>query len=111
MSKSNVHPDHYKVAGRDRQGEDILQARHKQERAQILARERFETRLTTPAGSAPTSKPAAVEAPAAKPSARKKATTTRGAAKTAVKKTAKTGAGKAAARKPTVRRRTVAKAK
>jgi hypothetical protein len=29
MSKHNVNPDHYKVAGRDRQGEDIHQARHK----------------------------------------------------------------------------------
>lgn len=25
MSKSNVHPDHYKTAGRERQGENVLQ--------------------------------------------------------------------------------------
>ena len=31
MSKKiNVNPDHYKVAGRERQGEDILQEEHKQ---------------------------------------------------------------------------------
>src|SRR5688572_10791294 len=36
MSKSNVNPNHYKVAGRERQGEDILQTRHKQKRAQSL---------------------------------------------------------------------------
>jgi hypothetical protein len=29
MSKSNVNPNHYKVAGRERQGEDILQGVHK----------------------------------------------------------------------------------
>ena len=28
--KSNVNPDHYKTAGRERQGEDIDQAVHKQ---------------------------------------------------------------------------------
>ncbi len=32
--KNNVNPDHYKVAGRDRQGEDILQEVHKQQYAQ-----------------------------------------------------------------------------
>jgi len=111
MSKSNVHLDHYKVAGRDRQGEDILQARHKQKRAQMLARERFEPRLTTPppAGPARASKPPVEEVPAAKPSGRKKATPTRGAKKAAVKKTGKTGARQASARKPSVRRRTAAK--
>lgn len=31
MTKNiNVNPDHYKVAGRERQGEDILQEEHKQ---------------------------------------------------------------------------------
>ena len=31
MSKNiNVNPDHYKVAGRERQGEDIPQDEHKQ---------------------------------------------------------------------------------
>lgn len=30
MTKSNVNPDHYKTAGRERQGEDIVQEIHKQ---------------------------------------------------------------------------------
>ena len=42
MSKHNVNPDQYKVAGRERQGEDILQARNKQKLAQSVVRERFE---------------------------------------------------------------------
>ena len=125
MSKSNVNPDHYKIAGRERQGEDILQVRHKQKRAQMLARERFEPRLTTPSharpgraalvpgppppGPAPTS--TAKQAPSRKQTARKKATTTRGAAKAAVKKTAKTGVRGASAPKRPARRRTVAKSK
>ena len=54
MSKHNVNPNHYKVAGRDRQGEDILQAQNKQKLAQSLARERFEMQQTLPAGSLPT---------------------------------------------------------
>lgn len=36
MSKSNVNPDHYKVAGRERQGENIVQIRHKQKHARNL---------------------------------------------------------------------------
>ena len=36
MSKSNVNPNHYKVAGRERQGEDIAQARNKQEHAESV---------------------------------------------------------------------------
>ena len=125
MSKSNVNPDHYKIAGRERQGEDILQVRHKQKRAQMLAQERFEPRLTPssharpgraalvpgppPPGPAP--KSTAKQAPSRKQTARKKATTTRGAAKAAVKKPAKTGARRASAGKPSVRRRAVTKAK
>jgi hypothetical protein len=42
MSKSNVNPNHYKVAGRERQGEDIAQIRHKQKLAENLARRRAE---------------------------------------------------------------------
>ena len=34
MTKSNVNPDHYKTAGRERQGEDIVQEIHKQKFAQ-----------------------------------------------------------------------------
>ena len=40
-SKSNVNPNHYKGAGRERQGEDILQTRHKQKHAQSRVRGRF----------------------------------------------------------------------
>ena len=36
--KNNVNPDHYKVKGRDRQGEDILQGVHKQQYAQSQAK-------------------------------------------------------------------------
>jgi hypothetical protein len=42
MSKSNVNPNHYKVAGRGRQGEDIAQARNKQKLAENDARRRTE---------------------------------------------------------------------
>lgn len=42
MSKSNVNPNHYKVAGRERQGEDIAQIRYKQQLAENLARRRSE---------------------------------------------------------------------
>lgn len=34
MTKSNVNPNHYKTAGRERQGEDIMQEIHKQKFAQ-----------------------------------------------------------------------------
>lgn len=30
-TKNNVNPDHYKTAGRERQGDDIVQEIHKQE--------------------------------------------------------------------------------
>lgn len=36
--KNNVNPDHYKIAGRDRQGEDVLQEVHKQKYAQAKSR-------------------------------------------------------------------------
>lgn len=51
MSKSNVNPNHYKVAGRERQGEDILQTRHKRRHALSLARGRSapHTRTERPA--------------------------------------------------------------
>jgi hypothetical protein len=42
MSKSNVNPNHYKVAGRERQGENIAQIRYKQKLAENLARRRSE---------------------------------------------------------------------
>jgi hypothetical protein len=37
---SNVNPNHYKVAGRERQGEDILHGRHKQKHSQSVVRGR-----------------------------------------------------------------------
>ena len=51
MSKSNVNPNHYKVAGRERQGEDILQTRHKRRHALSLVRGRStpHTRTERPA--------------------------------------------------------------
>jgi hypothetical protein len=42
MSKNNVNPNHYKVAGRERQGEDIAQTRNKQKHAESLVRRRAE---------------------------------------------------------------------
>lgn len=42
MSKSNVNPNHYKVAGRERQGEDIPQIRNKQTHAESVVRRRAE---------------------------------------------------------------------
>jgi hypothetical protein len=128
MSKSNVHPDHYKIAGRERQGEDILQARHKQKRAQILARERFEPRLTTsaharpgraalvpgPPPPGPSPRSTAKQAPAGKQAAPKRAATTRGDAgatvkKATVKKTAKAGARRTSAKKSSAGRRATGK--
>lgn len=47
MSKRiNVNPDHYKVAGRERQGENIVHQRHKRELAleeKMRARQRRKT--------------------------------------------------------------------
>lgn len=37
MGKNNVNPDHYKTAGRERQGEDIVQEIHKQKYTQANA--------------------------------------------------------------------------
>jgi hypothetical protein len=36
-NKNNVNPDHYKIAGRDRQGEDILHEQNKQQYSQAKA--------------------------------------------------------------------------
>lgn len=48
-SKSNVHPDHYKVAGRGRQGEDIIQEQYKKKYREAQERAKVERR--TPKGS------------------------------------------------------------
>ncbi len=53
MSKSNVNPNHYKVAGRGRQGEDIAQARNRQKHAESLARRRAERGVAAPKTPAP----------------------------------------------------------
>ena len=42
--KSNVNPDHYKTAGRERQGEDIAQEQHRQKYAQAKAAQRKASR-------------------------------------------------------------------
>jgi len=51
--KNNVNPDHYKTAGRERQGDDIVQEIHKQEYAQAeAARQNADTTNFIP-GAAP----------------------------------------------------------
>jgi hypothetical protein len=117
MSKSNVNPNHYKVAGRERQGEDILQQRHKQKLGESLARERFEPRLPNPAYTGPGRDEFGPEAPArsfqessvkqvppTNLTARKKpAAAARSKAKAAARHAAKPGAKKRAPA-PTTRR-------
>jgi hypothetical protein len=49
--KNNVNPNHYKVRGRDRQGEDILQEVHQQEYAQAQVKgKRKDSFFPAPAG-------------------------------------------------------------
>jgi len=45
-AKNNVNPGNYKVAGRERQGEDVVQERQKQSMGQ--ARARLEKQKKTP---------------------------------------------------------------
>jgi len=73
MSKSNVNPNHYKVAGRERQGEEIAQARNKQKHAESLVRRRAEAggKVRTPAPERDTAPPATAPARAAKAATRK----------------------------------------
>ena len=113
MSKSNVNPGQYKVAGRERQGEDIAQIQNKQKLAESLVRSRFEgdERFQQPAPAeepeaggvppTPAAKPTAPEAAANKP------TTKKSAAKRATKKpaTKKRAAKKPAAKKPAAKKR------
>jgi hypothetical protein len=116
MSKSNVNPNHYKVAGRERQGEDIQQQRHKQKLAESLARERFEPRLPNPVYTGPGRDVIGPEAPAGpypessvkqvpptNLTARKKPAAARRKAKAAARHAAKPG-GKKRAPAPTTRR-------
>jgi hypothetical protein len=51
MPKSNVNPDHYKVAGRERPGEDIPQAQQKEALAKSRARARNASRTRVPPAS------------------------------------------------------------
>ena len=85
MSKSNVNPNHYKVAGRERQGEDILQTRHKRRHALSLARGR-----STP--HTRTERPALIPGPPP-----------RGAAPVRAVRTAKKGANTAARKRKVVK--------
>ena len=85
MSKSNVNPNHYKVAGRERQGEDIAQVRHKQKHAESLARRRSEpdARFQKPAPVRDPASPGVVQKRTAKKatrttSAKQQQTDTRG---------------------------------
>lgn len=49
--KSNVNPDHYKTAGRGRQGEDIVQRLHRESYTQ--AQSRSDKGATQPAAKTP----------------------------------------------------------
>jgi len=52
MSKNNnVNPGHYKVAGRERQGEDIVQDREKTKASMAEHAERVQAKRTKPSGS------------------------------------------------------------
>ena len=94
---SNVNPNHYKVAGRERQGDAILQDRHRQRLADNLARQRFESRQTPvepPAGNEDAAAVTAEDAAAvAAPTAarRQPAKPVRKAAKKAARTTARKG--------------------
>ena len=81
MSKSNVNPNHYKVAGRERPGEDILQIPHKQQQSLSMVRAR-----STP--HTRTERPALIPGPPPRGAAPIRAAVRR------VKKTSKTAAGK-----------------
>jgi hypothetical protein len=73
MSKSNVNPNHYKVAGRERQGEDIAQTRNKQKHAESVVRRRTElgARSRKPAAQDGAASPDAAPTLAAKAATRK----------------------------------------
>jgi hypothetical protein len=57
--KSNVNPDHYKTAGRERQGEDIAQEQHRQKYAQAKAAQRKASRGKSAANLIPGAPPTA----------------------------------------------------
>jgi hypothetical protein len=86
MTKSNVNPNHYKVAGRERQGEDIPQARNKQKHAESLVAAR-----TGPHARFAKTRPA----PVMRPMGADPALSATKTAKKATKKTAKKATKKA----------------
>ena len=115
MSKSNVHPGQYKVAGRERQGEDIAQVWNKQKLAESLVRSRFEgdESFQQPAPAEEAESAGAAPTRAAKPTAPKGAANkqSRSAARRATKKPSarKQTAKKPAARRPAAKKRATAK--
>lgn len=58
MTKSNVNPNHYKVAGRERQGEDIAQVKNAQKHAENVAHRRSEIGAKSQASAPPPAAPA-----------------------------------------------------
>jgi len=54
MPKNNVNPDHYKVAGRERPGEDIPQEQQKETLAKTKASARSASRTRVPPAPAET---------------------------------------------------------
>jgi hypothetical protein len=56
MSKNNVNPGQYKVAGRERQGEDIVHAREKTRASVTTHTERVQAGKSKPAGARATKK-------------------------------------------------------
>jgi hypothetical protein len=48
-TKSNVHPGQYKVAGRERQGEDVVHERQRKSLAESQARQDRQAREDAPA--------------------------------------------------------------
>jgi len=114
MSKSNVNPNHYKVAGRERQGEDIAQVRNKQTLSESLVRQRYEAGAVfqQPAPVTEAAPPAAASVPAAKETARKPTATGPVTAKRAARKqvAAKRATKKRATAKPPVTKARVKRA-
>lgn len=73
---SNVNPAHYKVKGRERQGEDVIHEMHKQAFSRQTADEHWQAKQDQPAPPHPpeqaAAEQAAAEPPAAKPTRARK---------------------------------------
>ena len=113
MSKSNVHPDHYKVGGRDRQDDAAAARMARSKAAKPLSRERPDRMTKKPwfqrpeaAKPAPAKPTAAARRPASAPP--KKGRSPVGKAKPAARKKAVRGRAAAGTRKTSAaaRRRT-----